>query len=195
MLLPFASGLLEFARRNASMTRSAHRQSAKSYVITFHISIRRRSKVVRAPFGIIESRQHSSSPLRALILAAALSYSSAGCGEPVQDLDPSFREGPVESPGTGAPAGVGIGQLACGDFIQSAKRLRSGQDDGLYHAFLAWRDGFVTAMTKHDLRAALASDQADRWLGQFCRLHPNLRFAKAVAAFVRQISGIRTAQR
>lgn len=95
---------------------------------------------------------------------------------------------------TDSNKGVGIGQLACGDFSKSADRLASGLDDGLYHAFLAWRDGFVTASADHALRVILTSAKADRWLSIYCRNHPDARFAHAVVAAVRQLSGIRTAQ-
>ena len=94
---------------------------------------------------------------------------------------------------TGSKTGVGLGQLACGDFSRSAERLRPGTDDGLYHAFLAWRDGFVTASADFELRPILTSKEADRWLSAYCREHPEARFAQAVVTAVRQLSGVRTA--
>ena len=129
------------------------------------------------------------------LLVVTLLYTSPVASEPL-------LSNPAESPvaeldavsQTDSKTGVGIGQLACGDFSKSADRLASGLDDGLYHAFLAWRDGFVTASADHALRPILTSAKADRWLSVYCRKHPDARFAHAVVAAVRQLSGIRTAQ-
>ena len=90
-------------------------------------------------------------------------------------------------------SGTGVGQLACSDFSKAVQDRDAGADDGLYYAFLAWRDGFVTAAVSHAIQSALVSDQADVWLGAYCDRNPTQRFAYAVATLVRHISGARSA--
>ena len=122
-----------------------------------------------------------------MAFAALLSVSSTASDTPA-DAQATVPYGTFsETRDAHSNSGVGVGQLACSDFNESARRLKAGADDGLYYAFLAWRDGFVTAATSHDIRLALVSDQADSWLGAYCSHHPTERFANAVAKFVRQI--------
>ena len=92
-------------------------------------------------------------------------------------------------------SGVGIGQMTCGEFNESVRRLESGDDDGLYFAFIAWRDGFITAMTSVGWRPSFVSLRGEEWLRAFCESHPQERFAQAVVTFVRELKHARMARR
>ena len=105
------------------------------------------------------------------------------------------RQGHFLEPGQRRPlSGVGVGQMACRDFNGSVQRLESDQDDGLYFAFVAWRDGFITAATRDGWRLALVPDDGETWLRSYCGQFPEQRFARAVAGFVRQMKQTRMAQ-
>ncbi len=102
-------------------------------------------------------------------------------------------DGQTQARDAGSRSGVGIGQMACRSFSESAKRLKSGDDDGLYYAFLAWRDGFFTAATSDNFQLTFALNHAEEWLGAYCHRNPQERFARAVATFVRQFRNARIA--
>lgn len=108
---------------------------------------------------------------------------------------PEVLHGGLTASGGAAPAsGVGIGQLGCAAFSEAAQKEKSGEGDGLYFAFLAWRDGYISAATTRSARPTVVLDLAKEWLHTFCDDNPNARFAHAVATFTRQINNTQIAQ-
>ncbi len=92
-------------------------------------------------------------------------------------------------------AGVGIGQMACSVFVGSAQRLESADDDGLYFAFLAWRDGFVTATSGNEQLWPLLTDRGEERLRVYCEQHPRERVASVVSKFTLELEDARMTQR
>ncbi|MEM7251480.1 MAG: hypothetical protein AAF493_08670 [Pseudomonadota bacterium] len=91
-------------------------------------------------------------------------------------------------------AGLGVGQLACSDYRDAIRDQVSGQDDGLYYAFLAWRDGFISAISEQrELPPAFVLAQAQAWLNTHCQNNPQVRFGGAVGAFVIHMRTVRMA--
>ena len=131
----------------------------------------------------------------AIACAVLLTVSASAFDTARHDLAKARQSRFLETGDAGARSGVGIGQLSCGDFNESAQRLESGQNDGLYFAFLSWRDGFVTATTDHGWQLPFVSDRGEEWLRTYCDHYPQERFAHAVVKFVFRLKNYRMAQR
>ena len=141
------------------------------------------------------NRRSVSRASRVVLAAVLVWFGSVATPAATFAVPPATRLYPnlPELRGVRTASGTGVGQLACRDFSKAVQDRDAGGDDGLYYAFLAWRDGFVTAVVSHAIQSALVSDQADVWLGAYCNRNPTQRFAYAVATLVRHISGARSA--
>ncbi len=106
----------------------------------------------------------------------------------------SSNAGALELRDAASVSGYGVGQMACSKFSDAIRRMKAGQDDGLYFAFLAWRDGYISAAGTPSSDSSTALAHFDEWLAGYCARHPRDRFATAVKALVRQLNMTRAVQ-